>query len=430
MIRRQETYSNIELVAAARTGDVMAYAALIRATQPMSLAVALQVLRDPASAEDAVQQAYLRAFRRLRHLEDPAAFAGWLRRIVITVALNIRRSQRVTLLSLDDVPDVPVLDDAENRWSDLQRHRLATALLTLSPEERRICDRRYYGGWPLARLGSDAGVSESAMRKRLQRIRDKLRQHIEAEEIEMVKGRGIDPGAMASDLPVKIVQLLARPHLTDIPENPVGRILQQLREAYPEFAERTLSEIVDLTEARSGIANDAMYLNPSELHYVDADKILRYDLTLPLLLAVRYEGRPLRVWSSGKAYRVCQADATHLEAFHQFEVLWFDDREKLDPWQFTGRVLHSVDRTLPGRSVKIMPVEYPMCARAWELAVDDNSQWTEVLAWGVFTDRVVSYLGGDPARHTAMGVGYGLERFAMLRYGIDDIRKIDLAHVA
>jgi phenylalanyl-tRNA synthetase alpha chain len=119
-----------------------------------------------------------------------------------------------------------------------------------------------------------------------------------------------------------------------------------------------------------------------------------------------------------------------LEAFHQFEVLWFDDREKLDPWQFTGRVLHSVDRTLPGRSVKIMPVEYPMCARAWELAVDDNSQWTEVLAWGVFTDRVVSYLGGDPARHTAMGVGYGLERFAMLRYGIDDIRKIDLAHVA
>jgi phenylalanyl-tRNA synthetase alpha subunit len=42
----------------------------------------------------------------------------------------------------------------------------------------------------------------------------------------------------------------------------------------------------------------------------------------------------------------------------------------------------------------------------------------------------VSYLGGDPAQHTAMGVGYGLERFAMLRYGIDDIRKIDLAQVA
>ena len=54
----------------------------------------------------------------------------------------------------------------------------------------------------------------------------------------------------------------------------------------------------------------------------------------------------------------------------------------------------------------------------------------EVLAWGVFPDRVVAHLGGDPARHVAIGVGYGLARFAMLRYGIDDIRKIDVARVA
>jgi phenylalanyl-tRNA synthetase alpha chain len=120
----------------------------------------------------------------------------------------------------------------------------------------------------------------------------------------------------------------------------------------------------------------------------------------------------------------------HLEAFHQFETLWVDERDKLDAWQLTGRVLHSVDRMLPGRAVRIMSVQYPMCSRAWELAVDANGEWLEMLAWGVFTDRVVSYLGGDPTRHAAMGVGYGLERFAMLRYGIDDIRKIDVARVA
>ena len=43
---------------------------------------------------------------------------------------------------------------------------------------------------------------------------------------------------------------------------------------------------------------------------------------------------------------------------------------------------------------------------------------------------MVAHLGADPARHTAMGVGYGLERVAMLHYGIDDIRKIDVARVA
>jgi hypothetical protein len=362
-------------------------------------------------------------------LEDPAAFPGWLRRAVITVALNLRRAHRVTLLSLDDVQDVPVLDETERRWSDAQRHRLATALLGLSAEERRICDRRYHGGWSLARLAKAAGIPETSMRKRLQRIRDKLRQFIETKEIEMTKERGVDPGAIAARMPDKIVELLASPRLTDIPENPVGSMLEQLREVYPDFTEQSLPEIVDVAEARE-ITKEAMYVKPSELHHVDANKILRYDLTLPLLLTVRYEGRPIRVWSSGKTYRLCQADATHLEAFHQFEVLWFDDREKLDPWQLTGRMLQSVDRTLPGRTVKIMSVHYPMGSRAWELGVDENGEWVEVLACGVFTDRIVSHLGGDPTRHTAMGIGYGLERFAMHRYGIDDIRKIDIARVA
>lgn len=48
----------------------------------------------------------------------------------------------------------------------------------------------------------------------------------------------------------------------------------------------------------------------------------------------------------------------------------------------------------------------------------------------VFTDRIVKHLGADPVRQAAMGVGYGLERLAMLRYAIDDIRKIDVARVA
>jgi RNA polymerase sigma factor (sigma-70 family) len=424
-----QTDSLSDLVVSARAGDVAAYGKLVRATQTMSLAVAMDVLREPAGAEDAVQEAYLRAYRSLRDLEDPAAFPGWLRRVVITVALNLRRAHRVTLLSLDDVPYMPVLDETERRWSDAQRHRLAAALLTLSAEERRICDRRYHGDWSLARLAKAAGIPETSMRKRLQRIRDRLRQFIEAEEIDMMKERGVDPGAIAARLPAKIVELLASPRLTDIPENPVGSMLGQLREVYPEFTEQSLAEIVDVAETRE-ITKEAMYVNPSELHHVDANKILRYDLTLPLLLTVRYEGRPIRVWSSGKTYRACQADATHLEAFHQFEVLWLDEREKLDPWQVTGRVLQSVDRTLPGRAVKITSVHYPMCSRAWELEVSENGEWVEVLAWGVFTDRIVSHLGGDPTRHTALGVGYGLERFAMLRYGIDDIRKIDVARVA
>jgi RNA polymerase sigma-70 factor (ECF subfamily) len=109
--------------------------------------VAFAVLRDAALAQDAAQESYLRAFRHLSELNEPAAFNGWLRRIAVTVAMNLRRSLRNTLLRLDDVPEIPILDETEGEWSELQRQRLAAALLTLTPEERRICERRYYGRW-------------------------------------------------------------------------------------------------------------------------------------------------------------------------------------------------------------------------------------------------------------------------------------------
>lgn len=414
-----------ELVTKARAGRLDAYGRLVRATQKMAFAAAFGVVRDSGLAEDAMQDAYLRAFRRLGDLDEPAAFIGWFRRIVITVALNVRRTHRHTLLQLDDDYDVPVLDEAETRWTDLQRLRLAGALLTLNMEERRLCDRRYHGGWSTARLARDAGVDETVVRKRLQRIRDKLRKEIEMSEQRAIRAEDIRP-----DLPAKVVELLARPRLTDLPESAVGTVLEQLRTCYPDYEEVSLPEIVDFSDAQKSIGDEALYIEPSELHRVDDRRILRYDLTLPLLLSARFTGAPVRLWTAGKAYRLCDADAMHLEAFHQAEILHVDEQSRLDPWAMTARILKSVDALFPGKQVKIVPTHFPMCTQAWELEVEDEGRWYEVLAWGIFTDRIVRHLGADPAVHRAIGVGHGLERLAMLRYGIDDIRKIDGARVA
>lgn len=410
------------LVVRAQAGDLEAFGELVRATHKMTYAVALGVLREHGLAQDAAQEAYLRAFRRLGDLREPSGFSGWLRRIVVTVAVNMRRAHRWTFLCLEDAPDVPVLDEEETTWSEQQRHRLAGALVTLTDEDRRLCDRRYHGRASVARLASDAGVDEATMRKRLQRVRDKLRK-----EIEVAEQRNVRPEDIRSDFPAKIVELLAHPRLTQVPENPVGRIAGQLREFFGEFADAELPEIINFAEARTTIGGDALYIDPVELHRVDEQRILRYDLSLPLLLTVRYAGQPLRVWAAGQAYRRCQIDATHLEAFHQAEVFCLDERTRLDHWQMTLKVLQSAELLLPGRSVKIVPTKYPMCTQAWELEIEDDGRWLEMLAWGVFTDKVVRHVGGDPHVHTAIGIGYGLERFAMLRYGIDDIRKVDVS---
>jgi RNA polymerase sigma-70 factor (ECF subfamily) len=415
----------IALVTQAQCGQIDAFGRLVGATQGMTYGVAFSVLHDVSLAQDATQEAYLRAFRRIGELQEPGGFIVWLRRIVITVALNMRRARRLTLLRLEDVEEVPVLDEAETVWSERQRHRLSTALLSLSGEERRLCDRRYHGRWTMAQLANAAGVDESTMRKRLQRVRDKLRK-----EIEVAEQREVGPRHIPEDLPAKIVELLAHPRLTDIPTNPVGSVLSQLRAVYADFVEREVPEVIDFSEARTTIGDVALYIDPSELHRVDDRRVLRYDLTLPLLMSTKYTGEPLRVWTSGKAYRRGPVDAKHLEAFHQAEAFRLDEHRRLDQWALTSTVLQSVDRVLPGRTLKIVPTRYPMCKQAWELEVEDDGQWLEILAWGVFTDEIVAHVGGDPSCHTAIGVGYGLERLAMVRYRIDDIRKIDVTNAA
>jgi len=116
-MKTQESSSLASLVEAARRGDLAAFGALVERTQAMAHALAWQVLGLHGEPRDAVQEAYLRAFRRLGDLDDPEAFAEWLRRIVVTVAHNHRRHARVVWLPLEDSDAPPVLDDGEQTWT-------------------------------------------------------------------------------------------------------------------------------------------------------------------------------------------------------------------------------------------------------------------------------------------------------------------------
>lgn len=412
-------------VLAARAGSLPACAALVEATQRMAYAVAWPILRDEAEARDAVQDAYLAAFRRLGALKKPETFAGWLRRIVVTVSLNRRRRVRKSWLELEAAPAPPVLDDDERRWTDEQQRQLARALLTLSREERRLCELHYHGGWSAERLATDAGLPAAALRKRLQRIRDKLRKEIEMDELHTLRDHPLPTG-----LPASILELMARPRLCDLPENPVGATLAALREAFAEFLPIELPEQLDLGAAQERLGGDAVYIDRATLQRIEGERILRYDLTLPLLLEVQAGAPPQRRLAAGKVYRRERESATHLEAFHQLELFVLDERRSLDAFWLAGRILHAVDRVLPRAEVRMTATDYPMCARAWSLDVRNEDQWVEVMAWGEYAPWVLKALGADPARQVALGAGFGLERIAALRYGIDDIRKVAAARVA
>lgn len=415
----------LTIVRRARTGDLNAYGELVAATEEMVYAVCKRVLGDASEAQDAAQDVFLHAFKRLGDLVDDAAYPGWLRSIAIGVANNRLRRHRRTWFSIDETGAVPVLDEGESHWSDTQRQQLARALAALTPEERRLCDRRYHGGWSIERLADDAGLEEAAMRKRLQRIRDTLRKDIEMTEREL---SGEQPNC--AELPERVVELLARPRLVDLPENPVGSSLAALRTPFSEYQTIELPEVVDLAEAQRRLGGDAVYIEHSALHRIEGDRVLRYDLSLPMLLSVSWTGQAIKRTSAGKVYRRERESQTHLEAFHQAELFALSERSGSERWNFTGRILAAIECALPKSDVRVTPVEYPMCAKAWSIDIWHDERWVEVMAYGEYADWVLKALGADPSKHIALGAGIGLERFAMLRYGIDDIRKIAASRVA
>jgi phenylalanyl-tRNA synthetase alpha chain len=210
----------------------------------------------------------------------------------------------------------------------------------------------------------------------------------------------------------------------------VGACLAELAGAFTGFSPIDLPEELDLAHAEKTLGGDAVYIDRASLQRIDGERVLRYDLTLPLLLAVRYEGKPLKLRAAGKVYRRERETATHLEAFHQLELFVADERGALDCFWLAGRILSAVDRVLPRSEFRMTPTDYPMCARAFSLDVRKDEQWIEVMAWGEYAPWVLRAIGADPDRHTALGAGFGLERLATLRYGIDDIRKVATTSVA
>jgi RNA polymerase sigma-70 factor (ECF subfamily) len=419
-----ELLDTTALVSAAQRGDLVAYARLVRATQVMVYAVARRVLRERADALDATQETYLRAFRRLGQLSEPAAFPGFLRRIAIRAAHDLRRARRTTFAPPFELAELPVLDEREEDWSEQQRLALARSLLALTPEERRTTERFYYGRWSLARLAAEQQVSEPAMRKRLQRIRDKLR-----EEIEMGEQRVLGSESLPGDLPDRIVELLARPRLAELPENPVGKLVALLRAHFHEHEWVELPEMLDLPSARSKLAHDPVYVPARNVFHLQGGRILRYDLTLPLVISSAGRGAPLRLITAGKVYRDETETATHLSAFHQLELLELDDKARVDPWRFMARVFAAIDQLLPGAPQRVAPTSYPFCERAWDIGVEVDGEYHELLGCGVYKSDVLRVLGGDPARHAAIGLGLGLDRWASLSYRIPDIRTLSTARV-
>jgi RNA polymerase sigma factor (sigma-70 family) len=117
-----------------------AFGELVLSFQDVAFACAYAVLGDFQLAEDAAQEAFIRAWQRLDQLRQPEAFPGWLRQIVLTECNRFTRGKRLRLTHLDDDTNLPSL--GENLQADVEKHELKNAVLAalekLTEKERVV----------------------------------------------------------------------------------------------------------------------------------------------------------------------------------------------------------------------------------------------------------------------------------------------------
>jgi RNA polymerase sigma factor (sigma-70 family) len=178
------------LVIRARGGDADAYGTLIRRFQDMAVGYAYSFLRDFQAAQDASQEAFLEAYRLLGGLREPAAFPGWLRRIVFKHCDRILRARGRDTLPIDALEGRAVAaptqaDTAEAAEIGL----LVRKAIDLLPDSERATTLLFYiGEYSHREIGAFLKVPVGAVKKRLHSARARLRTrlvHLVEQEVRM-----------------------------------------------------------------------------------------------------------------------------------------------------------------------------------------------------------------------------------------------------
>ncbi|MBS0211652.1 MAG: phenylalanine--tRNA ligase subunit alpha [Proteobacteria bacterium] len=134
---------------------------------------------------------------------------------------------------------------------------------------------------------------------------------------------------------------------------------------------------------------------------------------------------PIRLIAPGKVYR-SDSDQTHSPMFHQVEGLLVDETSSFADLKGTLAEFVNAffERELP---MRFRPSYFPFTEPSAEVDIgwtrgDGSTAWLEVLGSGMVHPNVLRNCGIDPERYTGFAFGLGVERFAMLRYGVDDLR--------
>jgi RNA polymerase sigma-70 factor, ECF subfamily len=167
------------LVEAAQDGDHDAFEALAAGSVDRLFAIARLVLRDVPSAQDAVQETLVRAWKDLPSLRDPERFDAWLHRLLINACADQGRLRRRWSAEVQTVRVLPSSDAGYATMDD--RDQLERGFRRLKTDQRVVVVLHHYLGLTVPEIADTLGVPEGTVKSRLHYGTDALRAALEAD---------------------------------------------------------------------------------------------------------------------------------------------------------------------------------------------------------------------------------------------------------
>ena len=167
--------------------------------------------------------------------------------------------------------------------------------------------------------------------------------------------------------------------------------------------------------------------------YINEDTLLRTQTSSVQVRVMEKQQTPIRIVSPGRVYRSDAVDATHSPVFHQVEGLVVDEGITMADLKGTLEVFI---KRLYGEDTKVRfrPHHFPFTEPSAEVDIScfsckgegcricKGEGWIEILGCGMVHPKVLANCNIDPEKYSGFAFGIGLERVAMFRYGIDDLR--------
>lgn len=176
------------------------------------------------------------------------------------------------------------------------------------------------------------------------------------------------------------------------------------------------------------LMHDTFYLDSN----VSGATLLRTHTSNVQIRAMRGLKPPFRLMSVGRVYR-CDDDQTHTPMFHQFEGIAVGEAVTMAELRYTLSMLINEFFGVGEVPMRFRPSFFPFtepsaevdiaCRRKGnEITIGAGDQWLEVLGCGMIHPNVLANVGIDPQRYQGFAFGMGVERLAMLKFGIPDLR--------